>query len=58
MSRKDYILIAEAIITMIRTKTIKKLGIKSAIATMCILLKGDNYSFDSDRFEKYIMERI
>lgn len=58
MSRKDYIIIAEAMIIQINKGFIKKKNIEDAIDTMAKALKSDNYAFRHGTFRDYIMERI
>ena len=56
MTRKDYIIIADAIIKMIRLGFVKKKD--EAVTVMCDKLSSDNYKFDYDKFREYIEKGI
>jgi len=58
MTRKDYILIAGAMIKQIDRGFIKKKDIARAINVMSYELSIDNYRFDYGKFEDYIMKGI
>jgi len=58
MTRKDYIVIADAMVKQIQCMYVKKRDIQSHINIMCNHLRIDNNSFDADKFHKYIKERI
>ena len=58
MTRKDYIIIAEAMIEQINDGTVKKKYIGGFIAKMAVRLKADNYNFNFDTFENYIRKGI
>lgn len=58
MKRKDYIVIADAVVSMIELRVIKIKAIDEAITIICRELKSDNYMFDEQKFKTYIKERI
>ena len=58
MTRKDYIVIADAMIKQIDRGFIKKKDIEKAINVMSNALSSDNYRFDYGKFEDYIMKGI
>ena len=58
MCKKDYIVVAEILISQIQLGHIKKLAIKKSIVVASNFLTRDNYKFDSEIFKNYIMERI
>ena len=59
MTRKDYILIADAIKENMLYKPtnkndVKDVDYKGLISSLCWRLKSDNSSFNSQRFKEYI----
>ena len=60
MTRKDYILIADAIsenmLYHVSNKNdVKDVDFKGLVSSLCWRLKSDNNNFDADRFKEYIM---
>ena len=60
MTRKDYILIADAIrenmLYYVTNKNdVKDVDLKGLLYSLCWRLRGDNDRFDSDRFKAYVM---
>ena len=58
MSRKDYIIIADAMIIQINMGFVKKKYVGGFIARMANELKNDNYRFSHDTFNDYIRKAI
>lgn len=58
MSRKDFIEIAEGCVDAIRSGQVKKKDIAEFIRTMSVACRRCASSFDYDKFEQYIMERV
>jgi hypothetical protein len=58
MTRKDYIVIAEAMIDQIRLGYIKKKDTDKAIYAMGNALKRANHKFSHDTFESYIKKGL
>ena len=59
MTRKDYILIADAIRENMlyhpsNKNDVKDVDYKGLIYSLCWRLRGDNNAFDSQRFKEYI----
>tara|TARA_Y100000034_G_C6648709_1_gene283821 strand:+ start:384 stop:566 length:183 start_codon:yes stop_codon:yes gene_type:complete len=56
MTRKDYVLIADAIKDNVlnSTRVDKRVDLKGLIYSLCWRLKGDNNNFDGERFRDYI----
>ena len=58
MSKKDYIIIADAMIIQINMGFVKKKYIEGFIDKMANELKNDNYKFSHDTFNDYIRKAI
>ena len=58
MTRKDFIVIAEAMVAQIKAGHIKKKAIDSAIKTMGDHLLETNYDFSYQTFGDYIKARL
>ena len=61
MTRKDYVLIADAIKENIlydpsNKNDVSDVDLKGLIYSLCWRLKGDNMRFNSERFDSYINE--
>ena len=63
MTRKDYVLIADAIKSNIKYKPLKNprsksyiplLDMNGLINDLCDVFKADNMRFDTDRFKEYV----
>ena len=58
MTRKDYIIIANAMVAQIDLGYVRKVDILGFIQEMALNLKEDNEKFDSEKFEDYIRSNI
>ena len=58
MTKNDYIVIANIIVSQIQLGHIKKKDINQSIVVASNFLCRDNNRFDSNIFKNYILERI
>ena len=58
MTRKDYIVVADILVSQIQLGHIKKKDIKKSIVVASNFLTRTNDNFDYDNFRSYIIDKI